>query len=172
MGERSRPILYSSRTWILSIWPNSKEEPGSFNFFFNVCLLIYFEGERDRVWVGEGQRERVTQNLKQASGSKLSAQSPTCGSNSQTTRSWPLAKSTLNLLSHPSVPSDNFKGSIAQNVLSHRFQSLSFPFTQIAVLFAFGFIRLFKVTLKGIPIILIFHWSISLRPFKLLKMRA
>ena len=38
--------------------------------------------DRDRVHAGEGQRERETQNLKQASGSELSAQSPTRGSNS------------------------------------------------------------------------------------------
>ena len=42
---------------------------------------------RDRVQVGEGQRERETQNLRQAPGSELSAQSPTWGSNSQTVRS-------------------------------------------------------------------------------------
>ena len=35
----------------------------------------------------EGQRERETQNLKQAPGSELSTQSLTQGSNSQTTRS-------------------------------------------------------------------------------------
>ena len=33
---------------------------------------------------GEAERERVTQNLKQAPGSELSAQSLTWGSNSQT----------------------------------------------------------------------------------------
>ena len=38
------------------------------------CLFI-FETERDRVQVGEGQRERETQNLKQAPGSERSAQS-------------------------------------------------------------------------------------------------
>ena len=47
--------------------------------------------ERERVW--EGQRERETQNLKQASGSELSAQSPVEGSNSQTARLWPELKS-------------------------------------------------------------------------------
>ena len=68
---------------------------------FNVELRLYFlnfyfflterERDRDRAWVGEGQRKRETQNLKQAPGSKLSAQSPTRGSNSgwnsRTTRS-------------------------------------------------------------------------------------
>ena len=56
-------------------------------------MFIYFEGERDKVWAGEGQRERETQNPKQTSGSELSAQSPTRGSNSQTVRSWPEPKS-------------------------------------------------------------------------------
>ena len=40
-----------------------------------------------RVWAGEGQRERETQNLKQALGSELSAQSLTRGLNSPTVRS-------------------------------------------------------------------------------------
>ena len=49
--------------------------------------MFIFERERetDRAQVGEGQREE-TQNLKQAPGSELSAQSPTWGSNSQTVR--------------------------------------------------------------------------------------
>ena len=34
---------------------------------------------RDRVQAGEGQRERETQNLKQAPGSELAAQSPMGG---------------------------------------------------------------------------------------------
>ena len=42
---------------------------------------------RDSAQAGEGQRERETQNPKQAPGSELSAQSPTWGSNSWTTRS-------------------------------------------------------------------------------------
>ena len=47
------------------------------------------ERERDRVQVGEGQREgeRETQNLKQAPGSELSAQSLTRDSNSKNRRS-------------------------------------------------------------------------------------
>ena len=38
-------------------------------------FLFIFETERDRAWAGEGQREGETQNLKQAPGSELSAQS-------------------------------------------------------------------------------------------------
>ena len=56
-------------------------------------MFIYFEGERDRVQAGEGQRQRETQNLKQTPVSELSAQSPTWGSNSQTVRSSPELKS-------------------------------------------------------------------------------
>ena len=73
----------------------------SYKFFFNVYFHFW---ERDRAWVGEGQRERETQNLKQAPGSELSAQSPTQGSNSRT---WDhdLSRSlTLNWLSHPGAP--------------------------------------------------------------------
>ena len=47
-----------------------KNESGPL-FFFNVYLR-----ERDKVRVDEGQRERQTQNPKQAPGSELSAQSP------------------------------------------------------------------------------------------------
>ena len=39
------------------------------------------EKERDRAREEKGQRERETQNLKQAPGSELSAQSPTWGLN-------------------------------------------------------------------------------------------
>ena len=57
----------------------SPENSGSFLYFFNVDLFL-----RERVRAGEEQRERETQNPKQAPGSELSAQSPTQGSNSQT----------------------------------------------------------------------------------------
>ena len=50
---------------------------------FNVHLLFL----RDRVRMGEGQRERETQNLKQAPGSELRAQSLTRGSNPRTMKS-------------------------------------------------------------------------------------
>ena len=45
-------------------------------------FVISFSFERDWVWAGEGQRERETQELKQAPGSELSAQRGTRGSNS------------------------------------------------------------------------------------------
>ena len=49
--------------------------------------------ERDGAQAGEGQRERETQNPKQAPGSELSAQSLMRGSNPQTARSCPEPKS-------------------------------------------------------------------------------
>ena len=42
---------------------------------------------------GGAEREKETQNLKQAPGSELLAQSPTWGSNPQTGRLWPELKS-------------------------------------------------------------------------------
>ena len=42
-------------------------------------FLFIFQTERDRERVREGQRERDTQNLKQASGSELAAQNPMQG---------------------------------------------------------------------------------------------
>ena len=56
------------------------------NFFvFNVYLFLRDrETERQS---GGGQREKETQNLKQAPGSGLSAQSPTWGLNPRTVRS-------------------------------------------------------------------------------------
>ena len=47
-----------------------------------ILMLLIFEREGDGVQVGEGQRERETNNLKQAPGSELSAQSQTQDSNS------------------------------------------------------------------------------------------
>ena len=53
-------------------------------------LMFICFGDRERQSVsGEGQRERETQNPKQAPGSELSAQSLTRGSNSRAVRSWP-----------------------------------------------------------------------------------
>ena len=71
-------------------------------FFFQ--RLFIFGTERDRAWTGEGQRERETQNRKQAPGSEPSAQSPPRGSNSRTARSWPGWSRTLNRLRHPGAP--------------------------------------------------------------------
>ena len=69
--------------------------PDEYVFFF-FCLLKNFFNihsflrDGERVWVGVGaERERQTQNLKQASGSELSTHSPMWGLNPQTARSWP-----------------------------------------------------------------------------------
>ena len=69
-------------------------------------MFIYFwHRERDRAWVGQGaERERETQNQKQAPGSELSAQSPMQGSNSQTARSWPELKSNAQPTEPPRRP--------------------------------------------------------------------
>ena len=56
--------------------------------------------DRYRVWAGEGQRKRGTQNLKQAPGSELPAQN----SNPQTVRSWPELKLKASLTEPPSRP--------------------------------------------------------------------
>ena len=49
-------------------------------FFFNIYLFLR-QTETECEWVG-AETEREAQNLKQAPGSELSAQSPTWGSNS------------------------------------------------------------------------------------------
>ena len=62
------------------------------SFTFKFFLMFIFETER--VWVGEGQREREGDTeWKQAPGSEVLAQSPMRGSNPQTVRSWPEPKS-------------------------------------------------------------------------------
>ena len=53
-------------------------------YLFKKINVYFWERKRDRGWAGEGQRERESQNPKQAPGSELSAQSLTRGSNSQT----------------------------------------------------------------------------------------
>ena len=74
----------------------------SFWLFFQ--RLFIFGTERDRAWTGEGQRERETQNRKQAPGSEPSAQSLMGGSNSWTARSWPGWSRTPNRLRHLGAP--------------------------------------------------------------------
>ena len=56
-------------------------------------IFLTFIYPWDRGWTGEGQRERETQNLKQAPDSELSAQSPMWGLSSRSARSWPEPKS-------------------------------------------------------------------------------
>ena len=92
--------IWGSNSQTVRSWPEPKldaqltEPPRrpsiSFFLIFNVYLCVR---ETDRVWVGEGQRERETQNRKQAPGSEPSAQSSIWGSNSQMARPWPEPKS-------------------------------------------------------------------------------
>ena len=56
------------------------------DIYLLTCYFI-FERERDAARAGERQRERETQNTKQAPGSELSAQSPMRGWNSWALRS-------------------------------------------------------------------------------------
>ena len=58
----------------------------------------------DRTRAGEGQKERETQNPKQAPDSELSAQSPTLGSNSWSVRSQPELKSDVQRTEPPRCP--------------------------------------------------------------------
>ena len=64
----------------------------SHNLKKKFLTFIYF-WDRESQSMNGGGSERGRQNLKQAPGSELSAQSPTWGSNSWTTRSWPELKS-------------------------------------------------------------------------------
>ena len=59
--------------------------------YIYILMFIYFE--RDTAQSGEGQRERETQNLKQAPDSEVSAQSLMLGSNSGAVRFRPELKS-------------------------------------------------------------------------------
>ena len=54
---------------------------------FLILIYLTFERERENTSWGGTQRERETQNPKQAPGSELSVQSPIRGSNSQPVRS-------------------------------------------------------------------------------------
>ena len=63
------------------------KERNELYFVFNFFSVYLFLRERDTEHEQGRSRERQTQNLKQAPGSELSAQSPMRGSNSQTARS-------------------------------------------------------------------------------------
>ena len=60
---------------------------------FFLTFIYFWDRERQSMNRGGAEREKETQNQKQAPGSEPSAQSPTQGSNSRTVRSWPELKS-------------------------------------------------------------------------------
>ena len=83
----------------------AKCSTSSTSTIFKIFLMfIHFLRERDRVWAGEGQRERETQNPKMASG--LSHQHRArCRARTQKRWDHDLSQSgTLNLPSHPGAP--------------------------------------------------------------------
>ena len=97
MTVRSRPEVRSTpelrlRVGRLTDWATSCSRGWNTCNLFIYFKCIYLFWERKHEW-GEGQRERETQNPKQAPGSELSAQCPTWCSNSPTARSWPEQKS-------------------------------------------------------------------------------
>ena len=92
------------RLWAVSTEPNVGLEPTNCELMTRAEIrrstdwatqapLYFIFWERERAQAGEGQRETHTQNPKQASGSELSAQSPTRGRNPRTVRSRPEPKS-------------------------------------------------------------------------------
>ena len=85
-------------------------------------LMFILGRQRDRMQAGEGQREKEKQNLKQAPGSKLSAQSPMWSSNSQTMRSCPEPKSVAQPSEPPRCPN---MGHILKHDLGHLGDSVS-----------------------------------------------
>ena len=105
-----------------------------FFLFIHFIMFIYFwkkerERERERAWVEEGQRDRERQNLRQAPGFELLAQSLTWCSNSQTLKSWPELKLDTQLTEPPRCPySFIFKISILKYL---EMKSFTFKYTNI-----------------------------------------
>ena len=81
----------------------------NWNLFFLMFIYLFLrETEREVLgaYIEEGQKESEIQNLKQAPGCKLSAQSLTRGLNSQTVRSWPEPKSDAQPTEPPRCPTE------------------------------------------------------------------
>ena len=100
------------KAWV-SYTPHLKLHPRShsrsFKKFFLMYIYFWERGRQSMSRGGEGQRERETQNPKQAPGFELSAQSPTGGSNPRAMRSWPELKSDAQRTEPPRCPQDPFK---------------------------------------------------------------
>ena len=75
-----------------------------FKIFFSFFFFNLFLRQRESMSRRGAERERETQNLKQAPGSELSAQSPMQGSNSQTVRWWHEPKSDAQPTEPPRCP--------------------------------------------------------------------
>ena len=73
----------------------------------------------------EQQKEKETQNPKQAPGSEQSAQSLTGGSNLQTVRSWPELKSDAQLTEPPKHPGKKTLLTLFQTLFSGLFSLIS-----------------------------------------------
>ena len=71
-------------------------------------MFILFLRERQSASRAGAQRERETQNPKQAPGSELRAESPKLGSNSRTMRSRPELKADAQPTEPPRCPERNF----------------------------------------------------------------
>ena len=100
-GEEGTASLNSGRrgslVWLVTFLHGTQIKKASKSLLGNVLKvsLIISMHSKNLFWEREAERkqgrgrERGRQNLKQAPGSELSAQSPTWGSNSWATRSWP-----------------------------------------------------------------------------------
>ena len=113
IGNRLQALSHQSRAWrgARTHGPRDRDlaEVGCLtDCATQAPLNVYFwERESCRVQVGEKQRERETQNLKQAPGFELSVQSLMQGSNSGTTRSWPEPKLDAQPTEPPRHPKKN-----------------------------------------------------------------
>ena len=73
-----------------------------------LTFIYFWDRERQSMNGGGSERERETQNPKQAPGSELSAQSLTRGLNSRTARSWPEPKLDAQPTEPPRHPKNSF----------------------------------------------------------------
>ena len=94
---------------------------------------------------GGAERERETQNPKQAPGSELSAQSPMRGSNSQTVRSWPEPKSDAQPTEPPRRPTTWHFKKLNSHFLSKKYNFWTFKITYNTI------INVKIVPLSGLP---------------------